>query len=31
VVDTLWLLHRAEWALSVRAERLLEHLRKHLL
>ncbi|MGO2450856.1 DNA-binding transcriptional regulator, LysR family [Pseudomonas taetrolens] len=31
VVDTLWLLHRAEWALSARAERLLEHLRQNIL
>ena len=31
VVDSLWLLHRAEWSLSARAERLLEHLRKNIL
>ncbi|SDT93708.1 transcriptional regulator, LysR family [Pseudomonas pohangensis] len=27
VVDTLWLLHRAEWPLSARAELVLQHLR----
>ncbi|MBF6992218.1 hypothetical protein [Cupriavidus sp. IK-TO18] len=26
-VDTLWLVHRAEWPLSPRAARVLEHLR----
>lgn len=29
VVDTLWLLHRAEWPLSARAERVLQHMRQH--
>lgn len=30
VVDTLWLLHRAEWPLSARAELVLQHLRLRL-
>lgn len=29
VVDTLWLLHRAEWPLTTRAERMLQHNRLH--
>lgn len=29
VVDTLWLLHRAEWPLSARMQRLLDHLQTH--
>ncbi len=29
VVDTLWLLHRAEWPLTARAERVLHHIRQH--
>lgn len=31
VVDTLWLLHRAEWPLSARAERVVQCLRSHYL
>jgi DNA-binding transcriptional LysR family regulator len=27
VVDRLWLIHRSEWPLSQRAQRVLEHLR----
>lgn len=30
VVDTLWLIHRAEWPLSARAQRVLKGLRDHL-
>lgn len=30
VIDTLWLLHRAEWPLSARAELVLQHLRQRL-
>ena len=30
VVDTLWLIHRAEWPLSGRAHRVMAHLRKHI-
>jgi DNA-binding transcriptional LysR family regulator len=29
VIDKLWLIHRAEWPLSVRAERAIEFLRRH--
>ena len=28
VVDTLWLIHRAEWPLSARAQHVVAHLRK---
>jgi DNA-binding transcriptional LysR family regulator len=28
VVDTLWMIHRAEWPLSARAQHVVEHLRK---
>lgn len=31
VVDTLWLIYRAEWPLPARARRVVEHLRPHLL
>ncbi len=31
VVDTLWLLHRAEWPLSARAERVVQRLRRRFL
>lgn len=30
VVDTLWLIHRAEWPLSSRAQRAVEHLRRRM-
>lgn len=30
VVDTLWLVHRAEWPLPARVQRAVEHLREHI-
>ncbi|MDK2125439.1 LysR family transcriptional regulator [Parachitinimonas caeni] len=30
VMDTLWLLHRSEWPLTARAERIIQQLRSHL-
>jgi DNA-binding transcriptional LysR family regulator len=30
VVDTLWLLHRAEWPMSARAQRVLQHIQQRL-
>ncbi|GGX79825.1 LysR family transcriptional regulator [Massilia dura] len=30
VVDTLWLIHRAEWPLPARARRVADHLREHI-